>query len=124
MKRIVIAAIALLVLTTSMYAQPLPPYPYGSTLEPGIAAIGWENSADADTVVAVNPGNTACLIPTMEQITAHDRQVSTWVPNSTDERCLLKPGDHIYLLRYRDGRYVDKIGPYIVPVRLWLPAVR
>jgi hypothetical protein len=106
-----------------LLGQPIPPHPYGSTLESGQAAIGWGNNVDADTVVVVNVKNSACLVPTMEPIDAHDAQVSTWVPNSTDPRCLLRPGDHVYLLRYRAGRYIDQIGPYIVPVKVWLPVI-
>lgn len=118
MKYAIIAAIALVLVPIT------PPPPLDTTLEPGRSAIGWENSVDADTVVVSNPANTACPEPTNERIIAHDTQVSTWVPNNDDENCLLRPGDRIYLELYRAGELVGEIGPYLVPVRVWLPAIR
>lgn len=116
-----------LLLAILLLAQPLPPYPLGSTLDPvdGVAPIAYENSGGADTVIAVLD-RADCRIPTLAAIAdPSDPQAVVQVPFGPpyDARCLLRPGDHVHLLRYRQGQLVGEDGPYIVPVKVWLPRI-
>lgn len=106
-----------------------PPPPPGSTLDPvnGVASIGWENSIGADVVVATL-NRTDCPVAARGAPgdTGDPQQAITQVPSGPpfDEHCLLRPGDRIYLQRWRGGEHIDTLGPYNVPVRIWLPLVR
>lgn len=127
MKYVMLVVIALL-LATSASAQIIPPPPTGSLLDPvnGIALIGWENSIHADLVVAVL-NRTDCLIATNEAVqnSGDPQQAITQVPAGPPfpTRCLLRPGDHVFLQRWRAGRHIDTIGPYAVPLHVWLPFI-
>lgn len=108
--------------------QPAPPAPPGSTLDPvnGVAWIGWENSIGADTaVVLLNRADCPVASRAAPEDTGDPAQANTQVPAGPpfDARCLLRPGDHVYLQRWRNGEHIDTLGPYFVPVRIWLPIV-
>ncbi len=120
------------VLATSAQAQSMPPLipppSLGNTLDPvdGIVLIGWENGIEADAVVA-SLDRDDCRIATQGTIGdfGDPQQVITQVPSGPpfNPLCLLRPGDHVYIERWREGMHVDTIGPYNVPLRVWLPAV-
>lgn len=120
------AIIVALVFVASAQAKPAPPL--GSTLDPidGVALIGWENEVGADAI-SVLLDRDDCRGPTPAPIgdSGDPQQGLVQVPAGPpfDPDCLLRPGDHVYLLRYRAGEYIDQIGPYVVPVRIWLPVV-
>ncbi len=121
--------IALVVLTTVIHATPIPPPPLGRVLTPenGVAIIGWENDVQADVVgVRLDRAPDDCPQPLLAAIDSpDDPQAIVQVPLGPpfEPRCLLRPGDRVYLLRYRAGRFTDEIGPYVVPARMWLPIV-
>ena len=125
MKR-AIAILALLVLSTSMHAQPMYPLLPGRTLDPvdGVTGIPWENGVGADTVVVLLERDD-CRSPALAAIDGPANQAFVQVPSGPpfDARCLLRVGDHVWLLRFRNGRYIDQLGPYVVPNRVWLPVV-
>lgn len=105
----------------------IPPPPLGGTLDPvdGVALIGRKNDVQADTVVIALERDD-CRGPVLTAVDPLEPQMVVQVPPGPpfDVRCLLTPGDHVYLLRYRDGLYIDAIGPYIVPIKVWLPILK
>lgn len=121
----VIIAVAILMLATTQaqsYQEPYPP------LDPvaGVAMIGWENDIGADMVIVwIERDDCPIAAHGAPDDTGDPQQAITQVPAGPpfDERCLLRPGDHVYLQRWRDGEHIDTIGPYVVPVRVWLPVV-
>ena len=119
--------IVALMLATSAQAQLTPPL--GSTLDPvdGVALINWENNVGADTVMMLL-GRDDCRGPAPATLldSGDPQQGLVQVPAGPpfDPLCLLRPGDHVYLQRWRGGEYIDTIGPYNVPVRVWLPIVQ
>lgn len=121
MKRILFI-IALFLLVTS--AQATPPPPLGSTLEPGVVGIGWANDVQADTVVAILDRDD-CRGPAFAAVDPLQQQAHVQVPAGPpyDARCLLRPGDHVWLALFRAGRYVDQLGPYVVPIKVWFPMI-
>lgn len=125
MKRPLAILIALLVLSTSTHAQPMYPFLPGRTLDPvdGVTGIAFE-SGDADTVVVLLERDD-CRSPALSAIDGPANQAFVQVPSGPpfDPRCLLRVGDHVWLLRFRAGRYIDQLGPYVVPNRVWLPKV-
>ena len=54
------------------------------------------------------------------------RTVLTQAPEGPpyEARCAIRPGDRLYLLRYRDRQFLGQAGPFVVPMRVWLPMVR
>lgn len=121
--------IAILILTTSAQARTVPPPPLGSTLNPvdGVGLIGWANDAQADTVIVVldrDDCHVAAYGPPGD--TGDPQQATTQIPSGPpfESACLLRPGDHAWLSLWRAGRHVETIGPYNVPVRIWLPMIQ
>lgn len=125
MKR-AIAILAVLVLSASMHAQPISPFLPGRTLDPvdGVTGIAWQNGADVDMVVVLLERDD-CRSPALATVDGPANQAIVQVPDGPpfDPRCLLRTGDHVWLLRFRNGRYIDQLGPYVVPNRIWLPVV-
>jgi hypothetical protein len=93
-------------------------------IDDGLVVIVWQNDA-ADSVTVFNVDNTACPYPTIVG-GLWLGQVVTQVPAGPpyDQRCALRGGDRLYLLRYRERQYVGQDGPFVVPVRVWLPMVQ
>lgn len=117
------------VLFILLQVQPASPPPFGSRLDPvnGIAWIGWENSVGADAVIAtLDRADCPIAARGAPGDTGDPQQANTQVPSGPpfNEHCLLRPGDHVSLQRWRNGEHIDTIGPYYVPVRIWLPVVR
>lgn len=109
----------------ALLLAPLFPPPVVGTLDPGATQIGWENDVKADAVV-VTLNRDDCPIAARATIDhPSDPQAITQVPDGPpfDEQCLLRPGDHVYVQRFRAGVLIDAIGPYVVPVRILLPAI-
>ena len=114
------AIIAALLIVATVQAQPSTPVALEAV--DGIATIAWSNEVGADTVIVVL-SRPDCPVPTFGRISPNVAQQATQVPGSIDERCLLRPGDRVSLVRYKDGVYIDTIGPWIVPVRIYAPLV-
>lgn len=113
----IIATLAILFLSA---APPLPP------LEPGVSAIGWENSVGADTVVArINRADCPVAARGAPGDTGDPQQAITQIPSGPPfiPACLLRSGDHVTLERWKDGQKIDELGPYIVPVHIYAPMV-
>ena len=90
----------------------------------GIAAIAWENTTGADTVVVANIDST-CPYPVVVAIDPAQVSVLTQIPEGPpyEGRCLLRPGDRLYVQRYKDRFFADQEGPFVVARKLYLPAV-
>lgn len=102
---------------------PPPPYP---PLDPGVSTIGWENGIGADTVIVrLNRPDCPIAARGAPGDTGDPQQAITQVPQGPpfDPACLLRPGDRVVLERWKDGQKIDEIGPYIVPVRIFVPMV-
>lgn len=122
------AAVIIVAFVLATSAQAKPPPPLGDTIDPvdGVALIAWENEIGADAI-AVLLDRRECHGPTPVPIedSGDPQQGIVQVPTGPpfDPQCLLRDGDHVTLLRYKDGQYIDQIGPYVVPARVWLPVV-
>lgn len=121
-----VIVVVVFIVTTLVQAQPLPSTE--NTLDPvnGVAMIAWENDVQADTIMALLARHD-CRGPTLVAIkdSGDPQQGIVQVPAGPpfDPPCLLRPGDRVYLQRWRDGEYIDTIGPYSVPIRVWLPMI-
>jgi len=92
-------------------------------IDAGLVVIVWENTA-ADSVTVFNTTNEACPYPAIVDglwLGTTLTQVPAGPPY--DQRCALKGGDRLYLLRYHDRQYVGQDGPFVVPARVWLPLI-
>lgn len=93
----------------------------------GITILIWTNDVEADSVVVANISRTAetCAYPVVVAVDAGLTGQATQVPEGPpyEERCLLRPGDRLYLQRYRNKFAIDQLGPFVVPVRVWLPRI-
>ncbi len=109
-----------IILVFILLFAPAPP-PRLVEIEPGLVVIVWTN-IDANSVTIDDIDNEACRI-----VAQYDGlflgTVVTQVPQGPpyEARCGIKGGDRLYLLRYRDGFAVGQNGPFVVPVRLYLP---
>lgn len=90
-------------------------------VEPGLVLIVWEN-ADANSAVVFNTSNAVCPYPTVQEGFGLGTVV-TQAPEGPPyaEECTIRPGDQLYLQRYRDRQYVGVEGPFVVPYRVYLP---
>lgn len=90
-------------------------------VEPGLVLIVWEN-ADANSAVVFNTSNAVCPYPTVQEGFGLGTVV-TQAPEGPPyaEECTIRPGDQLYLQRYRDRQYVGVEGPFVVPYRAYLP---
>jgi len=90
----------------------------------GITTIAWENTTGADSVVVANLDG-ACPYPVIVAIDPARHDVLTQVPEGPpyEARCLLRPGDRLYVQRYLHSFFVDQEGPFVVAWRVWLPGV-
>lgn len=99
------------------------------TIEPadGVFFIGWDNSrVHADTVIArLNRDDCPIAARAAPIDTGDPRQALTQVPEGPPfvSACLLRPGDNVMLERWRDGAKIDEIGPFVVPVRIYVPMI-
>lgn len=93
-------------------------------VSPGLVIIVWENQ-DADMVQVFNVSNTVCPYPTI-QSGLFLGTVTTQVPEGPpyDEGCVLRPGDQLYLVRYRNTFFQGQDGPLIVPYHVYMPVVK
>ena len=93
----------------------------------GVALLIWTNDVQADGIAVINLARTAetCAYPVVTAVDPGLTGQFTSIPEGPpyEERCLLRPGDRFYLQRYRNKHYTDQIGPFVVPVRVWLPGV-
>lgn len=126
MKYAIAVLLALVCLSAS--AQPRPPsLPLWAKVDitNGTASIGINNAYEADTI-AVLLDRDDCRSPALIAVDPHEAQLAILVPSveNTNARCLLRAGDRLTMLHYRQGRYLGSIGPYVVPVYSWLPMVR
>lgn len=105
-------------------AQPAPPARLVDAPE-GITVIAWENTTGADSVVVANLDST-CPYPVVIAIDPAQRYVFTQVPEGPpyEGRCLLKPGERLYMQRYLHNFFVDQEGPFVVAYQVWLPGVQ
>lgn len=90
----------------------------------GITVIAWENTTGADSVVVANL-DSVCPYPVVMAIDPAQRHVLTQVPEGPpyEGRCLLKPGERLYMQRYLHNFFVDQEGPFVVARHVWLPVV-
>ena len=90
----------------------------------GVAVIAWENTTGADSVVVANLDG-ACPYPVVMTIDPTIQHVVTQVPEGPpfEQRCLLRPGDRLYMQRYLHNFFVDQEGPFVVARSTWLPVV-
>jgi hypothetical protein len=111
-----------LILAIVLLLAPVPPRLVA--IDAGLVVIVWEN-ADADSATVFNVDNTACPYPTIVDGLWLGTTL-TQVPEGPpyDARCALRGGDRLYLLRYRERVFVGQDGPFVVPVRVWLPVVQ
>lgn len=111
------------VLALILLLAPAPP-PRLVEIDDGLVVIVWTNT-DANSVTIDDVDNEECRIVAQYDGLFLGTNV-TQVPQGPpyEERCGIKPGDRLYLLRYRDGHAVGQDGPFVVPVRVWLPIVR
>lgn len=124
--RYVLLALFAVLLATSAHAQPYQPSYPPLNPENGIAAIGWENGVGADLAVAhLDRGDCPIASQGPPEDTGDPAQAVTRVPDARHQTapCLLRPGDHVYLWRYKGGDYLDRIGPWNVPIHVRLPMV-
>jgi hypothetical protein len=112
-----------LVLALVLLFAPAPP-PRLVPIQNGIVVIVWENDG-ADTVIVDDIDNEACRLVT-EQNGLFLGTVLTQAPQGPpyEARCAIEAGDRLYLLRYRDRAFLGQAGPFVVPMRVWLPMVR
>ena len=89
----------------------------------GVAVLNWTNDGAANAITIFNIDNAECPYPVAIDVGAGAQQTSIPEGPPYAARCLLKPGDDLYLLRYHDRQYVDQAGPYRVPYRVWAPMV-
>lgn len=90
----------------------------------GVGMIAWENTAGADLVVVANI-DSVCPYPVVVALDPQVRHVVTQVPEGPpyEGRCLLRPGERLYVRRYRGGFFVDQEGPFVVSYQTWLPQI-
>ena len=90
----------------------------------GVAVIAWKNTTGADSVVVFNI-DSDCPYPVVVAIDPTRQFVTTQVPEGPpfEQRCLLRPGDRLYVQRYIHTFFVDQEGPFVVARRVWLPVV-
>lgn len=88
-----------------------------------LVVIVWQNT-DADSVTIDNIDNPDCRIVAQADGLFLGTTL-TQAPQGPpyEARCTIAAGDRLYLLRYQDGRYVGQAGPFVVPMRIWLPMV-
>mgnify|MGYP001618132369 FL=1 len=91
----------------------------------GVTRINWTNYVQADSIAVANLDNAICPYPVVVAVDPAIAAQSTIVPEGPphDTNCLLRPGDHLYLLWYRNKFQVGSVGPFVIPVRVWLPAI-
>lgn len=113
---LILLVAALAAFCVSVGAQAPDETPHPVQVENGIAAIGWQNEVGADVVMALLERDD-CPIAAWgpPEDTGDPAQVLTHVPQGPpyDVRCLIRRTDRIFLLRYRDGVYIDRLGPYV-----------
>ncbi len=104
-------------------ALPVPP-PRLIDAPQGVGIIAWENTTGANSVVVANLDG-ACPYPVVQVIDPAQAHVLTQIPEGPpyEERCLLKPGERLYMQRYKDGFFVDQEGPFVVSWQVWLPNI-
>ena len=90
----------------------------------GVGVIAWENTTGADSVVVANLDST-CPYPVVMAIDPAQVHVLTQVPEGPpyEDRCLLKPGERLYMQRYLHSFFVDQEGPFVVSWQVWLPGI-
>ena len=66
-----------------------------------------------------------CPYPVVAAIDPMQQHISTQIPEGPpyEERCLLRPGDRLYVQRYLHSFFVDQAGPFVVARHVWLPMV-
>lgn len=101
-----------------------PPAPRLVPINDGVVVIVWENTA-ANSVVVDDIDNQDCRIVAVYEGLSLGTTI-TQAPQGPpyETRCGIRPGDRLYLLQYRDRQLVGKDGPFIVPMRVWLPVVQ
>lgn len=109
-------------LVLAMLFSPSPPRLI--EVDQGLILIVWEN-ADANSAVVFNTSNRTCPYPTVQE-EIRPGIIITQAPEGPPyaEECAIRPGDQLYLQRYRDRQYVGIDGPFVVPYRVYLPGVR
>lgn len=112
-----------LILALTLLLAPVPP-PRLIPIDSGLVVIAWEN-ADATSAIVDDIDNHDCRIVTVQE-GLQLGTVLTQAPEGPpyEARCGIRPGDRLYLLRYRDRQYVGQDGPFVVPTRVWLPMVQ
>ena len=120
MKQFVFLLLVLMWLTPSVHADTrYPPL----VVEGGSTAITWQNDAQIDWVVVENMMNAVCAEPVNAATSPVESFTATLVPTWPDPQCLIRPGDHLFLRRYRQQVLIDVLGPYIAPSFVYLPLV-
>lgn len=89
----------------------------------GSTAINWRNDVQIDWVIVENRTSAACSEPVNAAAQPAALFVATLVPTNPDPPCLIRPGDQLFLRRYRQRVLIDILGPYIAPTYVYLPVV-
>jgi len=112
-----------LLMIVALLTTPAPPVRLVDAPQ-GVGVIAWENTTGADSVVVANLDST-CPYPVVQDIDPAEQHVVTQVPEGPpyEERCLLQPGERLYMQRYKHNFFVDQEGPFVVSWRVWLPSI-